>query len=116
MLHAKRIGAITIIILSLAEFSRVGLSQGSDGSSSAVSVAVASQYDTTHVYVSPSNVDAFVRSFLGTFGGTTTKQVSVTVTPTPSTTTSATRATMPVVHFRSGLAGPAGSPAEPSFQ
>jgi hypothetical protein len=36
--------------------------------------------------------------------------------PTPSTTTSATRATMPVVHFRSGLAGPAGSPAEPSFQ
>jgi hypothetical protein len=51
-------------------------------------VAVAPQYDTTHVYVNPEDVDSFVKSFLGTFGGTTTKQVVVTVTPTPSSTTS----------------------------
>jgi hypothetical protein len=51
-------------------------------------VAVAPQYDTTHVYVQPSDVDAFVKSFLGTFGGTSTKQVVATVTPTPSKTTS----------------------------
>ena len=51
-------------------------------------VAVAPQYDTTHVYVKPKDVDAFVKSFLGTFGGTSTKQAVVTVTPTPSKTTS----------------------------
>lgn len=51
-------------------------------------VAVAPQYDTTHVYVSPEDVDKFVASFLATFGGKSTKQVVATVTPTPSSTTS----------------------------
>ncbi len=50
--------------------------------------AVGSQYDTTHVYVAPADVDAFVRSFVGTFGGQSTTQVVVTVTPTPSRTSS----------------------------
>ena len=50
--------------------------------------AVAPQYDTTHVYVAPADVDAFVKSFLATFGGQSTKQVIATVTPTPSSTTS----------------------------
>ncbi|MGZ2484472.1 putative enzyme related to lactoylglutathione lyase [Rhizobium pisi] len=49
---------------------------------------VGAQYDTTHVYVAPSDVDAFVKSFLATFGGTSTKQVTASVTPTPSSTTS----------------------------
>ncbi len=52
------------------------------------SVAVGSQYDTTHVYVAPADVDKFVQSFTATFGGQSTKQVLVTVTPTPSSTTS----------------------------
>lgn len=51
-------------------------------------VAVGPQYDTTHVYVAPEYVDTFVRAFLGTFGGKSTKQVVATVTPTPSSTTS----------------------------
>ncbi len=51
-------------------------------------VAVAPQYSTTHVYVAPADVDRFVAAFLGTFGGQSTKQVTVTVTPTPSTTSS----------------------------
>jgi hypothetical protein len=51
-------------------------------------VAVGSQYDSTHVYVDPEDVDKFVASFLGTFGGMSTKRVVVTVTPTPSSTTS----------------------------
>lgn len=50
--------------------------------------AVGAQYDTTHVYVAPTDVDAFARSFLATFGGTSTRQVVATVTPTPSSTTS----------------------------
>ena len=51
-------------------------------------VAVAPQYDTTHVYVAPVDVESFVKCFLGTFGGASTKQVVATVTPTPSSTTS----------------------------
>lgn len=52
------------------------------------SVALAPQYDTTHVYVAPADVDLFVKSFIGTFGGKSTPQVVVTVTPTPSKTSS----------------------------
>jgi len=51
-------------------------------------VGVGAQYDTTHVYVSPEDVDKFVTSFLATFGGQSTKQVVATVTPTASSTTS----------------------------
>jgi predicted enzyme related to lactoylglutathione lyase len=51
-------------------------------------VAIAPQYDTSHVYVPPQDVSRFVAGFLATFGGTTTKQFTVTVTPTPSLTTS----------------------------
>ena len=51
-------------------------------------VGVGAQYDTTHVYVAPEDVDKFVTSFLATFGGQSTKQVVATVTPTPSSTTS----------------------------
>jgi len=57
-------------------------------SADAGSVAVGSQYDTTHVYVAPADVDAFTQSFIATFGGKSTKQVVVTVTPTPSSTSS----------------------------
>ncbi|MDU1670091.1 MAG: glyoxalase, partial [Bradyrhizobium sp.] len=49
---------------------------------------VGAQYDTTHVYVAPDDVDKFVASFLATFGGQSTKQVIATVTPAPSSTTS----------------------------
>src|SRR5882757_7019575 len=56
--------------------------------SASLAVAVGPQYDTTHVYVAPADVDGFVASFLATFGGQSTKQVVVTVTPTPSSTTS----------------------------
>jgi predicted enzyme related to lactoylglutathione lyase len=51
-------------------------------------VAVGPQYDTTHVYVPPADVDAFAAAFVATFGGKSTKQVVATVTPTPSSTTS----------------------------
>lgn len=51
-------------------------------------VAVAPQYDTTHVYVAPEDFDHFVASLIATFGGTTTKQGVFTVTPTASSTIS----------------------------
>lgn len=58
------------------------------GSATTPEVAVAPQYSTTHVYVAPADVDRFVTAFLGTFGGHSTKQVTVTVTPAPSTASS----------------------------
>ena len=56
--------------------------------SAAPQVGVGAQYDTTHVYVAPEDVDKFAASFLSTFGGQSTKQVVATVTPTSSSTTS----------------------------
>src|SRR5437899_9104186 len=52
------------------------------------SVAVRTQYDTTHVYVAAKDFDRFVASLIATFGGTTTKQGVFTVTPTQSSTMS----------------------------
>jgi hypothetical protein len=57
-------------------------------SGNGTSVAVAPQYDTTHVYVAPEDFDRFVASLIATFGGTTTKQGVFTVTPTASSTIS----------------------------
>ncbi|CAN0622168.1 Glyoxalase [Burkholderia multivorans] len=52
------------------------------------SVAVAPQYDTTHVYVAPEDFDRFTDSFVATFGGSKSKQGVFQVTPTPSQTMS----------------------------
>jgi hypothetical protein len=51
-------------------------------------VAVAPQFDSTHVYVSPEAFDSFVASFLAIFGGMTSTESVITVTPTPSSTLS----------------------------
>jgi predicted enzyme related to lactoylglutathione lyase len=51
-------------------------------------VAVAPQYDTTHVYVAPEDFDRFVASVIATFGGKTSKAGVFAVTPTPSKTMS----------------------------
>jgi predicted enzyme related to lactoylglutathione lyase len=50
------------------------------------SVGVGPQYDTTHVYVAPADINRFVTSFQTTFGGTASKQMVLTITPTPSKT------------------------------
>jgi len=51
-------------------------------------VAVGSQYDSTHVYVAPDQLDRFVASVIATFGGRSSKPMVVTVTPTSSSTIS----------------------------
>jgi predicted enzyme related to lactoylglutathione lyase len=73
--------------LSLALVALLGLA-GAPAYAASPQFGVGAQYDTTHVYVAPGDVDAFAKSFLATFGGTSTKQVTATVTPTPSSTTS----------------------------
>ena len=47
-------------------------------------VAVGPQYDSTHVYVAPADLDAFVKSFAATFGGKGSKRIVGNVLPTPS--------------------------------
>jgi hypothetical protein len=52
----------------------------------APTLAVGPQYDTTHVYVAASDVTRFVKSFVATFGGTSSPEILANLTPTPSTT------------------------------
>lgn len=72
-------------ILSVAAFAAVLVAGSSHASAG---VAVGPQYDSTHVYVAPEQLDALVTSFIATFGGHASKPATVTVTPTPSTTIS----------------------------
>jgi predicted enzyme related to lactoylglutathione lyase len=48
-------------------------------------VAVGAQYDSTHVYVAPGDLDAFVKSINATFGGQASKLLVTNVLPVPST-------------------------------
>ena len=50
------------------------------------SFAVGPQYDTAHVYVVPGDFDAFVNSFVATFGGQPSKRSVTNVLPVPSST------------------------------
>ena len=72
------------VLMSTADLAHSATTPPSDSPA----VAVGPQYDTTHVYVAPADVDRFAASFLATFGGQSTKQVVATVTPMPSSTTS----------------------------
>jgi hypothetical protein len=49
-------------------------------------VAVGAQYDSTHVYVNPSDLNDFVSSFIATFGGQASKRSVTNVLPVPSST------------------------------
>jgi predicted enzyme related to lactoylglutathione lyase len=49
-------------------------------------VSVGPQYDSTHVYVAPADLDAFIKSFIATFGGSASKPMTTNVLPVPSST------------------------------
>jgi hypothetical protein len=55
-------------------------------STAAPNVAVGPQYVSTHVYLAPADLDAFVSSFVATLGGHASKPIVSTVTPTISRT------------------------------
>src|ERR1700733_14331496 len=88
MSRTRYLFAFALFVFSFANRSELGWAQSPQGTGSVSNVAIGPQYDTTHVYVAPSDVNAFVASFLGIFGGKSTNQVVATVTPTPSSTTS----------------------------
>jgi hypothetical protein len=78
---------IKVLLLSLLTMASNAIARNA-APATASQIGVGAQYDTTHVYVAPDDVDRFVKSFLATFGGQSTKQVVATVTPTSSSTTS----------------------------
>jgi len=86
--------SITTVVTALLVIGFVGLSSfpgttaGAQTTTASSEVAVGPQYDTTHIYVAPTEFDRFVASLVATFGGTTSKKGVFTVTPTPSKTMS----------------------------
>jgi len=53
----------------------------------APTVPVGAQYDSTHVYLAtPAALDAFVKSFVATFGGKPAARITANVLPVPSST------------------------------
>jgi len=73
--------AVTAVLLASVGGARTAAAE-------APAIAVAPQYDTTHVYVAPEDFDRFVASVIATFGGTKSQQGVFQVTPTPSQTMS----------------------------
>lgn len=65
----------------LAHFTAAGQSPADE-----VGVAVGPQYDSTHVYVAPGDLDAFVHSFIATFGGHASGKSVTNVLPVPGST------------------------------
>jgi len=77
--------AITLaacLLLPLAGSSTSGQTAPAPGAS----VAVGAQYDSTHVYVAPGDLDSLVNSFTATFGGHASKRSVTNVLPVPSST------------------------------
>jgi len=80
-----RIIAASIIVL-FGIGGAVALSAQDKPQVEASSVAVGPQYDSTHVYVTPAELDRFTDSLVATFDGTKSQPATFNVTPTPSET------------------------------
>lgn len=78
---------LVIVTLAFISLSFAALSARSQSAPIAnTSIAVGPQYDSTHVYVASADLDAFVKSFIATFGGQATKPLVMNVLPVPSST------------------------------
>jgi hypothetical protein len=83
--NRKRASALrTCTVLALATALQAPATQAQP--TPAKVVAVGPQYDSTHVYVAPADIDAFVSSFVATFGGTASKPGVTNIAPVPSST------------------------------
>ena len=72
-------GAAVLALLSLAFAGSPA--RGQAASKADAGVAVGPQYDSTHVYVAPADLDAFVNSFAATFGGQPSKRIVTNILP-----------------------------------
>jgi predicted enzyme related to lactoylglutathione lyase len=74
------------IALSIAFLEPLAAAGARDQPAGRTAIAVGPQYDTTHVYVAPGNLDALVSSLVATFGGAPSKRSVTNVLPVPSST------------------------------
>ena len=79
-----KVFAVAVILLGSATGALLAKDKAA---SQAPSLAVGPQYDSTHVYVAPADLDTFTSSLVATFGGTKSQPATFSVTPTPSETT-----------------------------
>jgi predicted enzyme related to lactoylglutathione lyase len=83
-MHVTKVLAVAIVVFGSA----TGMLVAKDKPAvKAATIAVGPQYDSTHVYVAPADLDTFTSSLVATFGGTKSAPATFTVTPTPSETT-----------------------------
>lgn len=87
MFRTKLLTAAALVLIA-APLGAVSAPVAAAPASATADYSVGPQYDTTHVYVADDQFDAFVASFIATFGGTASKQGVFQVTPTPSLTKS----------------------------
>jgi hypothetical protein len=80
---ASRAAALGLGILPLLSWGGAALPPAARGIVT-TEVAVGAQYDSTHVYVAPADLDGFAASFVATFGGHAGGTMISTVTPTAS--------------------------------
>jgi hypothetical protein len=83
--RAQLFSAILLVAALLSSL-QASLFGAQAGPSAGADVAVGAQYDGTHVYVAPSDLDAFVNSFVTTFGGKLSQRIVTHVLPVPSST------------------------------
>jgi predicted enzyme related to lactoylglutathione lyase len=77
-------GVVAVVSLFIVAFGP-GAAKAVETLPATPNVAVGAQYDSTHVYIAPADLDAFVNSFTATFGGKPSPRITVNVLPVPST-------------------------------
>ena len=85
-LRATRAARAIAIAGSLATAAFASIAAAQAATPAARGIAVAAQYDTTHVYIAPADFDRFVDSFIATFGGKASDAIVANVLPVPSQT------------------------------
>src|SRR5208283_5465096 len=83
--RAVKLG-LSLILAALVRPSMAAHARAGQASVARSTVGVGAQYDSTHVYVAPGDLDAFVKSFATTFGGQPSKRIVTNVLPVPSMT------------------------------
>lgn len=83
-MRTMNVVAVALILLGSAPAALWAKDEPTTPSSS---IGVGPQYDSTHVYVAPTDLDTLASSLVATFGGSKSQPETFTVTPTPSQTT-----------------------------
>jgi hypothetical protein len=83
-----RAKAVAVAAIALGPYIAAGAVMADDEPvAEAPLLAVGPQYDSTHVYLAPEDLDRFTASVVATFGGTKSRPAVLSITPTPSETT-----------------------------